>query len=224
MTSITYQLAARSALITNAMLPNDNQLFVLRNALERHVVLPNKVWTRAIPYLRSSSFKARKYIVEAGEKVSDLHFMISGVVRHYYLSHRGKEFNKSFAVTGQIVSSFTSLLEGTPSPLYIQAIKPSECLSIAYCDFLYLSEHYHEWSILRTSILEEALIMKEQRETELLVLTAAERYVKFIGNNPVIAASIPNYHIASYLGITEVALSRIRRRLGLTVNRAATAD
>ncbi len=53
---------------------------------------------------------------------------------------------------------------------------------------------------------------------ELLMLSATERYKQFLQNNPDIAAALPNYHIASYLGITDVALSRIRRRMGLTAS------
>lgn len=200
------------------MLPDDNHLSALRRILERFFSLSNTAWTLAIPHLRSSHFPAGDHIIHAGDDIADLFFLISGVARHYYLSSRGKEFNVSFATNGQLICNFSSLAEGRPSPLYIQAIRPCVCLSIPYRNFLSLSERSQEWGILRTRLLENSLIIKDQRVTELLVLSATERYKKFLLNNPDIAADLPNYHIASYLGITDVALSRIRRRMGLTAS------
>lgn len=200
------------------MYPDDKQLSALRHLLEQSVSIPNKVWTLAIPHLRSSHFPSGEHITRAGDEASDLCFMISGMVRHYYLSSRGKEFNISFTATGQMISNFSSLVDGTPSPLYIQAIKPCDCLSIPYKNFLSLSEDHREWGMVRTRLLESSLTNKDQRVAELLVLSATERYKKFLVSNPEIAAALPNYHIASYLGITDVALSRIRRRMGLTAS------
>ena len=200
------------------MLPDGNQLSSLRHILEQTVPLPNKLWTLAIPHLRSSYFPSGEHIIRAGEEATDLCFMISGMVRHYYLSSRGKEFNICFTASGQLISNFSSLVDTLPSPLYIQAIKPCECLSIPYRNFLSLSENYREWGMVRTKLLEDSLITKDQRVAELLVLSATERYKKFLLNHPEIAAALPNYQIASYLGITDVALSRIRRRMGLTAS------
>lgn len=200
------------------MLPDDNQLLALRHIFEQAVSLPCSVWTQAVPHLRSSHFPSGEHIVREGDDVTDLYFMISGMVRHYYLTTRGKEFNISFTATGQLISNIVSLVEGRPSPLYIQAIKPSDCLSIPYRNFLSLSEDYPQWGMVRTRLLEHSLNIKEQLVAELLVLSATERYKKFLLNNPDIAAALPNYQIASYLGITDVALSRIRRRMRLTAS------
>jgi CRP-like cAMP-binding protein len=61
------------------------------------------------------------------------------------------------------------------------------------------------------------------REAELLTLDAAERYRRFLAEQPLMAARLPLHHVASYLGITNVALSRIRQRLGLGDARRRTA-
>ena len=65
-------------------------------------------------------------------------------------------------------------------------------------------------------LLEQLAIKKERREADFLLMSATERYEKFLQEYAHIVDSIPNYHIASYLGITEVGLSRIRRQLKLT--------
>ncbi len=73
-------------------------------------------------------------------------------------------------------------------------------------------------------LLEQLAIKKERREADFLLLSATERYQKFLQDYAYIVNSIANYHIASYLGITEVALSRIRSRLKLTQVNASAND
>src|SRR5512139_2384010 len=127
------------------MLPDDDQLSALRRSLEQSVSLPNRAWTLAIPHLRLSHFPSGEHILRAGDHATDLCFIVSGLVRHYYLSSRGKEFNISFTTAGELICNFSSLVDGNPSPLYIQAIAPCECLSIPYKNFLTLTEKSIEW-------------------------------------------------------------------------------
>ena len=160
------------------------------------------------------TFAAGENVIEAGDRVREINFVVTGLARYYYLTSEGKEFNKSFARTGQVLSSVSSLVSGAPSPFSIQALEPCECLTISYADLEELCNGYREWEILARRLLEQLAIKKERREADFLLLSASERYTKFLDEFADVADRIPNYHIASYLGITEVALSRIRKRLG----------
>jgi len=82
--------------------------------------------------------------------------------------------------------------------------------------FYYLTDTSWEFSKLAICMLEKLAIKKEQREADFLLLDATARYQKFLTQYADIKDKLANYHITSYLGITEVALSRIRRSLGLT--------
>lgn len=196
--------------------PSDSQQEVLRKAFSRLVSLSDAAWSAAWPLFASRHFTAGEHVVKAGTVVTEMFFLTSGLARYYYLDAQGREFNKSFSTQGQALSSVYSLVTGKPSPFFVQAMLPSEALGIRYADFSALTIQYGEWSAVRARLLEELVIKKERREADFLLLSAGERYAKFLQEHAHVAELIPNYHVASYLGITEVALSRIRRRLGLT--------
>jgi CRP-like cAMP-binding protein len=190
-------------------------LIVLKSKLDRIVHFSEGAWSAAEEMFCYRRFPAGVHVIEAGEIIGDLHFLSSGIARYYYLTPDGKEFNKSFARDGQVLSSVSSLVNGTPSPFFIQALEPCECLSIAYMDLTALCDDYREWDTLVRRLLEQLVIKKERREADFLLLSAAEQYKKFLIEFADVADRIPHYHVASYLGITDVALSRIRKRLGL---------
>lgn len=192
------------------------QLSLLRSLLTELVPLTDAAWADAAPLFSYRCVPAHSHVMEAGNVVDDIHFLISGMARYYYLDSDGKEFNKGFSTRGQVLASILSLVTGAASPFSIQALCDCECLSLPYTDFLILSEKHRDWGNLKVRMLELLAIKKEQREADFLLLSASERYEKFLREYAHVAASLPNYHIASYLGITEVALSRIRRRLKLT--------
>ncbi|MCW8127480.1 Crp/Fnr family transcriptional regulator [Microbulbifer halophilus] len=188
----------------------------LRMLLSRIVTIPDPAWEAARPLFVSRPFGAAAHLVEAGVSTETLFFLTEGLVRFYYLDAQGREYNKSFAGEGLVVTSVSSLVTGTPSPFFIQALLPVRSLAMGYRDYLGLAESFPAWRQLQLRLLEQLVIKKERREADFLRLPAAERYRQFLREHAAIADAIPNYHIASYLGITEVALSRIRRRLKLT--------
>jgi CRP-like cAMP-binding protein len=191
------------------------QLAFLRTRLKPLVGFSDDAWAAAGHLFGERRFAAGAHVVKSGQIVTDLHFLVAGIARYYYLTREGKEFNKSFARTGQVLSSVSSLVAGTPSPFSIQALQACTCLSIRYADFNTLCDVHREWACLARRLLEQLAIKKERREADFLTLSAADRYRCYLNEFADIADRIPHYHVASYLGITDVALSRIRRRLGL---------
>lgn len=198
------------------MLASDSSLLELYSSLNKLHTLRDAARMAAIPHFSYRRFPAGAHILEAGTVTTDMYFLTSGMARFYYLKTNGKQFNKSFSIKGQVLSSISSLAIGEPSPFYVQALVSCECLSISYRDFLSLSDQHRDWDRLRVRLLEQLAIKQERRAADFLLLSAEQRYEKFLHEYADITESIPNYHVASYLGITEVALSRIRRRMGLT--------
>jgi len=196
--------------------PSDSNLAALRTSLGKLQALSNDSWASATPLFSYQKFSSGECIINAEQPVSDLYFLTSGLARFYYLHPEGKEFNKSFASAGNVVSSITSLTTGQASAFYVQALATSECLCLSYKSLLLLADQHKDWNTLTLRLLEQLSIKKEAREADFLLLTATERYEKFLRESASIVDLIPNYHIASYLGISEVALSRIRNRLRLT--------
>jgi len=173
-------------------------------------------WHAAEPAFSIRTYSAKASVINAGDRVQHLHFILDGLARYYYLDLEGREHNKSFCSRRQVLSSTRSLITGAPSPFNVQALTPLTCLSIHYRDMSDLSERFEVWNRLRIHLLEQLVIKKEKREADFLLLTAEQRYRTFLETFAHLEDQLANRHIASYIGVTEVGLSRIRRRMGLT--------
>lgn len=188
----------------------------LHSLLAQRIRFSSSAWKAAGARFSARRFAAGEHVIEAGKRVCTVGFLLQGFARYYYLTPSGEEFNKSFAKEGQVLSCISSLVAGEPSPFFIQALEPCQCLFLEYQDLQELCRLHPEWGELVRHLLEQLALKKERREADFLLLSAQERYQKFLQEYADIASRIPNYHIASYIGITEVSLSRIRRRMGYT--------
>jgi len=157
-----------------------------------------------------SSLKKGDNFISEGEKAHKIAFIKEGILRSYYISPKGEEYNKHFFLAGVFVAPLTSLVLKTPSSVYIGALENSSLLIADYND---IEKLYREKPILNRLgriLVEHAWIGKERRETQLIMSDAKDRYKAFRDEHPGLEQRIPQYHIASYLGITPVQLSRIR--------------
>lgn len=157
--------------------------------------------------------KAGTQISKLGEKPTSLYLLVSGVVRVYMLSELGKEHNKNFFLPMSFTGSLTGLIKNEPSKLIYETITDCKVYEVNYYEFIKLSRTNIEISQLYIKGLENAFIKYEIRQLELISLNATERYLKLREDIPGIEELIPQYQIASYLSITAVQLSRIRKKL-----------
>jgi len=180
--------------------------------------LSEVVWEEALPHFTLKTFPKGAHLFDIGDKVTDFYFLIEGLARYYYISDSGKEFNKSFAEKpGHLLSSISSVsMQDEVSPFCVETLSDFTVLCISYEDFRVLGTKHKEWNDLMLRIYERLIVKKERREADFLLLSAKERYQKFLNDYAMIERAVANYHIASYLGITEVALSRIRKEMKLT--------
>ncbi|MFC5701388.1 Crp/Fnr family transcriptional regulator [Cohnella faecalis] len=183
--------------------------------LRRFSDIPDSEWQWFAARLHARTLRKYDYFIRSGEQARFIAFCAEGLFRFYYDTENGNELNKSFCGKGDFVASFHSLLLDSPSRLHIQALEDSELWVISYADYIGLYDRHVCWERLGRRMAERLFIKKEQRERELLLCSAEERYRLFVNENPELHERIPLYHIASYLGITPVALSRIRRRINL---------
>jgi CRP-like cAMP-binding protein len=142
------------------------------------------------------------------------HFAIvrAGLLRHYYVDAKGRESVKAFRGPGEFSAPYAELIQRKPSRTFIQALAPTELLTFEVAAFDALADGSLELQRLARRFVEQHFVAKEQREYEFLMLTAEERYRQFCAERPEHLSHIPQHQVASYIGITPVALSRIRAR------------
>ncbi|MBK6866973.1 MAG: Crp/Fnr family transcriptional regulator [Burkholderiales bacterium] len=142
-----------------------------------------------------------------------------GALRLYFTRSDGREFNKNFFLEGALLCPLTPAMWGEPSLFEIGALEPGVVWRADAASWRARLDAVGAWEPLRTDLLARLVSHKLQREHDLLTLDARRRYAAFCAREPGIAERIALGHLASYLGITDVSLSRIRRHAGAVPDR-----
>lgn len=148
-----------------------------------------------------------------GQPHHELAFIKSGIVRYFVTLPDGEEATKDFSMAGSFALSFGSAAARRAAQVGIAAVVPTELIVWPYERLLDLYESDPEWQKLGRRIAEMLYVRKEQRELSFLLMDAPARYRQFCEQFGPLADQIPQYHIASYLGIRPQSLSRLRRKL-----------
>lgn len=185
----------------------------MRISLEEWTRLPDPQWEELASIFCKKTVLKDSYLLHPGDEVHEIYFVGRGLLRIYYINEEGKESNKAFPAEGGFAGPLASALTDLPSRYGIQALEDSELLAARYSDYFQLLDRHPAFDRLGRKIMEWLLGQRELREQSLLQKSAKERYLDFTEQYRGLLNRIPQYHIASYLGITEVSLSRLRSQL-----------
>lgn len=152
-------------------------------------------------------------LLRAGDRWSSLVWVERGVLRLFYLDRQGQSANKNFYLDGALLWPLTPALAGQPLDFWVEALAPSRIWTLPVAAWQAACADWPAWQDLERHTLAALLDDKMRREQAFLQCTATQRYLHLCALRPDWLARIPLRHLASYLGITDVALSRIRRRL-----------
>lgn len=189
----------------------DDLLCVLGEITE----IPNEEWDFLKHNLQWETLEKGHVLLHNGELCEKIYFCASGLLRMYYNTTNGSEYNKSFIVERGFFTSYSSLILSIPSHFSIQSMESSVVASFTGRTLDQLFRRHACWETVGRKLVEQLYIKKELKERQLLAYSAEERYRMFLKEYPSLNRRIPQYHIASYLGITPVSLSRIRSKVGL---------
>ena len=158
-----------------------------------------------------SEVKAKKNqdLQSIGQACKTIYFVLDGAARIYYYKD-GKDVTEHFAFQNDMIIRAESLFTGRPSHKAIQAISDTTFMAIPSNPLFTLFDQHHEIERLFRKIIERSYVDTINRLESLQFHTADERYSALIEKSPEVVREIPLRHIASYLGITQVSLSRIR--------------
>ena len=144
--------------------------------------------------------------------------MERGALRLYYLDRDGAESNKNFFLDGALCWPITPTLRQQPVMFHVEPLEDSVVWALplpADCSDPLPSAGWAPWAALEHRVLCALLDGKMQREQEFLQLSARQRYTRLLEQHPQWAERIALKHLASYLGVTDVSLSRLRSEMGL---------
>lgn len=157
--------------------------------------------------------KKGDYFIKKGQYAKEIAFLESGIVRAYYITSDAKEYNKTFFAAPSIIGSYASLISKQKNEVAQQALTDCKIWKASFQKIESLSEDNFEIERLRRMIAENYFLRNEKKEIEMALLDAEKRYLILQKEYPRIELEIPQYQIASYLGISATQLSRIRKSL-----------
>ena len=157
------------------------------------------------------AFKKGEHLLQAGNVCRYIIFIETGLVR-YYINSDGEERTNYFNKEGEFVCDYMSFLPQTPSNVNIQALEDTAIFVISFNDIQQLYKGIEHGERFGRLAIEQVFVNVINQVASLYADPPEVRYSKFLSNFRDIAQRIPQYYIASYVGIKPQSLSRIRKR------------
>ncbi len=189
----------------------DHDFGFLRQTLQRIARLPDGEFEYLRHRAEPRAYPAGHALIEIGGPPSRCWFLISGFLRFFYVTESGREYNKAFARPGEIVMPLSAALSRAPNSFVIAAVTDARTLAFPASFIPELYDRHPAWERIGRVLAEQMAVRKEARERELLLDSAHARFQRFAERYPELVDWIPQRQIASYIGVTEQALSRLLR-------------
>jgi CRP-like cAMP-binding protein len=154
-----------------------------------------------------------QFVVQQGDVCKESGFMLSGCTKMFYLDDDGQEHIVMFSIKDWWTGDLGSFIAQIPADYNVQCIENSEVIQFSYDKREELFKEIPKLERFFRIILEKALVASQKRIIRNFSLTAKERYLTFKRLYPTIEQQIPQYLIASYLGITKEFLSKIKSQI-----------
>lgn len=184
-------------------------------AINKLTKLPPQEVVNFLAITQHKTIPKGAYFIREGQIPRKFGFVESGLFRYVYLREDGKEFTKAFMPNGSFISAYSVMIQQQPAHFFIESLEDSVIMTIDYRKWQALKANHPCWNKFLIGMLEMGYGVKEKREREFLLLDAEKRYRIFLNEYPLLEKRIKQHMIASYLGITPIALSRIRKKMGL---------
>ncbi|MFN8863740.1 MAG: Crp/Fnr family transcriptional regulator [Flavobacteriales bacterium] len=165
---------------------------------------------QVVSAFKEKSVKKNETLISKGDICRYAFFVCKGSVRAYFIDDDGQEATRYIALENQFITTVHSFISQTPTNEFIQATEKAELLQISYADFKKLVEETALTKDLYNKQLEIAYITNHWRVESFLKMSAKQRYDFLLQTNPAIIQRLSNKIVASYLGITQESLSRIK--------------
>ena len=188
-------------------------LTAYKEQIDKIIPISQEIWYEIETVLRKRELKKDEFVVKEHQKFNLEIFVHKGVIRGFYGSGAGEEINISFYQDNELICPYFARTTNERSNINLQAITPAIIFEIEQDTMKTIRHKYLELIKYSSFVVENELKRKTQHEIFLLIKDAEERYQMFQTMYPFLENRIPQYHIASYLRITPVSLSRLRKKL-----------
>jgi len=190
----------------------------LRKIFPAFALVSEEAWTDLCSLFEIKELKRNEFLFREGDRPHHGSILLKGVLRVFYTRADGVEYNKNFFVPGMSPTPITALTTGQPCAISFQALTDAELAMFNFSKFMALTHQHASLNMMYRTILEQLWAHKEKQEIQMVTNDAITNYKIFREQFPGLEQEIPQYHIASYLGITPIQLSRIRAQMSKTTS------
>ena len=155
----------------------------------------------------------QEHVFRQGDRDPHVYFIRSGLLKGYYISEDGKEFVKSFLEPNDFIGSLSSAYLGEECSFSLVCLEPTSLIKVSFDELNTVTKTDLDMANSLIEMLLRFAIKKERREFEFLCLSAESRYKILLSKRVNILDKVTQNDMARYLGITPVALSRIKKRV-----------
>jgi len=188
---------------------NDNKVV---EYIQRSVSLTDEEAAEFGAAFKEVKVKKRQFIVQPNFVVKNRNFVLKGAFRAYVVDDNGHDHTIAFAIEDWWITDYNSYVLQIPATMFVVALEESIILEIPFEKEQALKQQNHKFETFFRIRAERTAAFMQQRIISNLTQAAEERYEQFISKYPLIVQRVPQYALASYLGMTTEFLSRIRNR------------
>jgi len=195
--------------------------------ISKNIGVSQEEWAQLETTLQTKTYKKGEMISFKDDIWTSAMYINSGMIRSYIINDHGKDFTRQFyfntkesRTANLFVIDLSSFTTQFPSNRSFEVLTDSEVVIFSRKNLYALYEKYKKWEFVGRKMAEFAYIDMDLFYHNLLTKTPSERYVYLQQNMSELLEDVPQYHIASYLGITPVSLSRIKKTLNETNDKA----
>jgi len=184
----------------------------LVNHIKKFVTINDSDISIINKYIKVHSYKKKAGLLRNGQICKSLYFVEQGCIRMYFITSKSTEQITQFAIDGWWIADFFSFMDMTPSEYFIQAIEVSKVVSIEHQSFEDLLAELPQLERYFRILMQKNLAASQLRAKYLYEMSKEEFYYHFTTSFPDFVQRVPQYMIASYLGLTPEYVSELRKK------------
>lgn len=183
----------------------------LKNLVKSFNILSDNEIEKGLGHFQPHWMKKNEYLIHEGEVCNWLAFVVSGVFRNYYTSSKHEEVTYCLAFPNTFITAYSSFITQKKTFENIIALSNAEVLIIKQAEFQQLVDANSQWNTFARIFAEQSYLLMENRLLALQMESAEKRYRDLLHQNPEYLQHVPLKYLASYLGVTQRHLSRLRK-------------
>ncbi|MEI6946725.1 cyclic nucleotide-binding domain-containing protein [Paraflavisolibacter sp. H34] len=184
----------------------------LQQHIGRRVSLTEEELAEFCSFFKPAKIKKRQFIIQPGFVARHRFYTVQGAFRAYVIGDAGEEHTIQFAVDDWWITDYNSYIFQQPATMFVMALEDSTVLQIDHESEQQLKAAHHKFETFFRILAEGTAAYMARRVITNLTKTAEQRYLQFLEQYPHVAAKVPQYALASFLGMTTEYLSKLRNK------------